>query len=203
MHVIGLTGGIASGKSTVAETLGELGSTVLNADLLGHEAYLPGKDAWKEIVAEWGEDLLDAETKQVDRRKLGGIVFSDPEALQTLNRIVWPRIYAIVAERFDSYRNDDVGVVILEAAVLIEANWMPLVDELWVTTTDEGEASRRLQARNTMTEQEALARIRSQMTNEERIEYADVVIDTNRTIPQVEERVRELWGARFGAKTPG
>ena len=125
MRAIGLTGGIASGKSTVSETLQELGATILNADLIGHEAYLPGKDAWKDIVAAWGEDLLDPETKIVDRRKLGGIVFSDPEALQTLNRIVWPRIYDMVAERFEGFRNGGVDVVVLEAAVLIEADWIP------------------------------------------------------------------------------
>ena len=96
MQTIGLTGGIASGKSTVSETMQELGATILNADLIGHEAYLPGKDAYKDIIAAWGEDLIDPESKLVDRLKLGGIVFGDPEALQTLNRIVWPRIYEMV-----------------------------------------------------------------------------------------------------------
>lgn len=203
MQTIGLTGGIASGKSTVSETMQELGATVLNADLIGHEAYLPGKDAYKDIIAAWGEDLIDPESKLVDRRKLGGIVFGDPEALQTLNRIVWPRIYEMVADRFEGFKNDGADVVVLEAAVLIEANWMPLVDEVWVTTTNEDEASRRLQARNEITEEQALTRIRAQITNQERLKHADVVIDTNHTIPEVQERVRELWHARVHSLTPG
>ena len=203
MHTIGLTGGIASGKSTVSDTMQELGATVLNADLVGHEAYEPGKPAYDEIIEAWGQDILDTDTKFVDRRKLGGIVFSDPEALHRLNSIVWPRIYDMVAERFDGYRNDGLDVVVLEAAVLVEANWMPLVDEVWVTTTAEDEASRRLQARSGVSEEDALARIRSQITNQERVRHADVVIDTNRSIPEVQERVRELWHARVHSLTPG
>ena len=203
MHTIGLTGGIASGKSTVTDAMQELGAVILNADLVGHEAYEPGKPAYDDLIKAWGQDIVDPETKFIDRRKLGGIVFSDPAALHTLNSIVWPRIYDMVAERFDAYRKDDVDVVVLEAAVLIEANWMPLVDEVWVTTTSEEEASRRLQARSSITEEQALARIRSQITNQERLNHADVVIDTNRTIPEVQERVHELWHARVHSLTPG
>ncbi len=202
MHTIGLTGGIASGKSTVSEAMQELGATVLNADLVGHEAYEPGKPAYDEIIKTWGDDLVDPDTKFIDRRKLGGIVFGDPTALHTLNNIVWPRIYDMVAERFDAYRTDAVDVAVLEAAVLVEANWMPLVDEVWVTATAEEEASRRLQARNDLTEEQALARIRAQITNQERMQHADVVIDTNRSIPEVHERVRELWHARVHSLTP-
>ena len=203
MHAIGLTGGIASGKSTVTDAMQELGAVILNADLVGHEAYEPGKPAYDDLIKAWGQAIVDPETKFIDRRKLGGIVFSDPAALHTLNSIVWPRIYDMVAEHFDAYRKDDVDVVVLEAAVLIEANWMPLVDEVWVTTTSEEEASRRLQARSSITEEQALARIRSQITNQERLNHADVVIDTNRTIPEVQERVHELWHARVHSLTPG
>ena len=200
MLVIGLTGGIASGKTTVSETLKEFGAVIVNADLIGHEAYLPGRDAWKDIIAAWGEDLLDPETKEIDRRKLGGIVFADPEALQTLNRITWPRIYDMVAEKLDGYRNDDVNVVVLEAAILIEADWLDLVDEVWVTAAPEEEASRRLQNRNGLTEEQALQRIRSQITNEERAKHATVIIDTKHTIPEVQECVRQLWRERAPVK---
>ena len=201
MLVIGLTGGIASGKSAVSETLKELGATILSADLIGHEAYLPDKDAWKDIVATWGEDILDPETRQVDRRKLGGIVFSDPEALQTLNRITWPRIYDMVAEILDGYRKDGVKVAVLEAAILIEADWLDLVDELWVTAAPEDEASRRLQNRNNLTEEQALQRIRSQISNEERAKHATVLIDTSPSIPEVEEKVRNIWKERAPASS--
>ena len=202
MLAIGLTGGIASGKSTVSDTLKELGAIVINADLVGHEAYLPQKPAWKDLVETWGEDILVPETKEIDRRKLGGIVFSSPEALQTLNKIMWPRIYDMVAERFETLRSEGTAVVVLEAAILIEASWMPLVDEVWVTATTEAEASRRLQERNKLTEEQAIARIRSQITNDERKKHATVFIDTNPPIPEVERHVRELWAERIATNAP-
>ena len=93
MQVIGLTGGIASGKSLVNEILrDEYDATIISGDELGHQAYLPDTDAWKDILARWGEDLMNPESREIDRRKLGGIVFADPEELKALNEITWPRI---------------------------------------------------------------------------------------------------------------
>lgn len=200
MLVIGLTGGIASGKSTVSETAKELGAFILNADLVGHETYLPGTDAWKDIVATWGEEVLVPETKEVDRRKLGPIVFGSPEALQTLNRIMWPRMYDIMDQKLEAYRRQGVPVVILEAALLIEANWTPLTDEVWVTVASEEAVIQRLQGRNGLTREQALARIRSQLSAEERAKHADVIIDTNTTIPEVQEQVHQLWRERVEAR---
>jgi dephospho-CoA kinase len=200
MLVIGLTGGIATGKSTVSDTLKELGATIINADLVGHESYLPGKPAWKDIVATWGEDkVLDPETKNVDRRKLGAIVFGDPDALQTLNRIVWPRIYDMTAEKIEEHRRQGVSVLVLEAAVLIEANWTPLVDEVWVVVTPPEVAVKRLMGRNNLTEEQAFARIRSQISNEERVKRATVVIENAGALGEVKERVRQLWRERAEA----
>ena len=93
MQVIGLTGGIASGKSLVNEILrDEYDATIISGDELGHQAYLPDTDAWKDVLARWGEDLMNPESREIDRRKLGGIVFADPEELKALNEIMWPRI---------------------------------------------------------------------------------------------------------------
>jgi dephospho-CoA kinase len=193
MLVIGLTGGIASGKSTVAENLNELGAVLINADLVGHQAYAPGTDAWQDIIATWGEDLADPETKEIDRRKLGGIVFSDPEHLKTLNAITWPRIYNLVEDTLDEHRKKGVAVAVLEAAILIEADWTALVDEVWVTTVPVNVASDRLQKRNNLTEEQALQRINSQISNDERTEKAKVVIDTTQTLEEVQNYVRKIW----------
>lgn len=200
MFVIGLTGGIASGKSTATSTLQELGATILNADLVGHEAYRPGMDAWKDIVASWGEDVLVPETKEVDRRKLGAIVFGSPDALQTLNRIMWPRMYVIMGEKLEGLRKQGVAVAVLEGAVLIEANWTPLVNEVWLTVASEEAVIQRLAGRNNLTREQALARIRSQITNEERVKRSQVVIDTNCTIPEVQDKVRKLWKERVAPR---
>ena len=196
MLVIGLTGGIASGKTTVSEQLDGLGAKIINADLVGHQVYLPGTDAYKDIIDTWGEDLADPDTKEIIRQKLGGIVFSDPEHLKTLNSITWPRIYDMVDQILDDHRSNDVKVAVLEAAILIEADWTALVDEVWVTAVPVDVASARLQKRNNLTEEQALLRISSQISNEERAATADVVIDTTPSLEQVEATVLDVWAER-------
>ena len=196
MLVIGLTGGIASGKTTVSEQLDGLGAEIINADLVGHQVYLPGTDAYKDIIDTWGEDLADPDTKEIIRQKLGGIVFSDPEHLKTLNSITWPRIYDMVDQILDDHRSNDVKVAVLEAAILIEADWTALVDEVWVTAVPVDVASARLQKRNNLTEEQALLRISSQISNEERAATADVVIDTTPSLEQVEATVLGVWAER-------
>jgi|TARA_B100001750_G_scaffold248480_1_gene280094 dephospho-CoA kinase len=196
MLVIGLTGGIASGKTTVSEQLDGLGAEIINADLVGHQVYLPGTDAYKDIIDTWGEDLADPDTKEIIRQKLGGIVFSDPEHLKTLNSITWPRIYDMVDQILDDHRSNDVKVAVLEAAILIEADWTALVDEVWVTAVPVEVASARLQKRNNLTEEQALLRISSQISNEERAATADVVIDTTPSLEQVEATVLDVWAER-------
>ena len=196
MLVIGLTGGIASGKTTVSEQLDGLGAQIINAALVGHQVYLPGTDAYKDIIDTWGEDLADPDTKEIIRQKLGGIVFSDPEHLKTLNSITWPRIYDMVDQILDDHRSNDVKVAVLEAAILIEADWTALVDEVWVTAVPIEVASARLQKRNNLTEEQALLRISSQISNEERAATADVVIDTTPSLEQVEATVLDVWAER-------
>ena len=143
MFVIGLTGGIGTGKTHVSKLLQEHGATVINADLVGHEAYLPHTETWREVVAAFGEDILD-EDEQIDRRKLGAIVFSDPAHLQRLNSIVHPRIYAMIRDRIEELTADGVQVVVVEAALLIEAKWTPLADEVWVVTAPQEQVLSRL-----------------------------------------------------------
>lgn len=200
MFVVGLTGGIASGKSTVSEILQENGATFINGDVVGHEAQQEGTDSWKDIIAEWGEDLIDPETRGIDRTKLGPIVFADPANLQRLNEIMWPRMYSMMYEQLQKLEKDGVKIVILEAALLIEAEWTPLVNEVWVTVVDEASAVERLKSRNGLEEDQALARIRSQLSNEERSEHGDVILDTNCTLDEVKEKTYDLWKTRIEGK---
>lgn len=192
MFVIGLTGGIASGKSTVSTVLQDKGAAILYADRIGHEAYRPGTEVWREVVGAFGQDVV-GENGEIDRQRLGQIVFSDPEALRLLNSITHPRMKAMMQERLDALRADGAQVAVLEAALLIEASWLSLADEVWVTVAPPEVAMQRLIGRNGLTPEQAQARIRSQLSNEERIRYAHVIIDTNCSLEEVDSKVNALW----------
>jgi dephospho-CoA kinase len=192
MKVIGLTGGIGSGKSTVSRFLGEMGAVVLDADKVGHQAYQPGTETWKELVAAFGEDIV-APDSTIDRRKLGTIVFADPEALARLNRIVHPRMFDMMKARIEEYRGKGTEVVVLEAAILLEANWTPLVDEVWVTVASESTVVQRTKERTGLPEEQIRARIHSQLSNEERIKQAKVVITNDGDLEELRMKVEELW----------
>lgn len=191
--VIGLTGGIGSGKSTVSSFLAQLGAVVLSADEIGHEALQPYTETWQEVVNAFGKEILKA-GGEVDRQKLGEIVFNDAEALARLNQITHPRMHGIAKKRIEELKRQGADVVVLEAPLLVEANWLDLVDQVWVTAATEATAMRRLCQRSGLSEAQALARIHSQLSSEERLKYADIVIDTNGTLSEVETRVKELWG---------
>lgn len=193
MVVIGLTGGFLSGKSTVIQMLKEMGAVVIDADKVGHEAYLPGTPIWREVVAAFGRGIL-GEDGGIDRRKLGGIVFNDPQALKRLNEIMHPRMRQRMAEMLAELRRDGARVVVLEAAVLLEAGWDSLVDQVWVTVVPEETALKRLQGRgDKLTLEQARARIRSQISNEQRAARAHQVINTDCSLGEVRARVEELW----------
>ncbi len=195
MIVIGLTGGIGSGKSEVSRMLKELGAGVIDADKVGHEAYTPHTETWKEVVAAFGEEILQP-SGEVDRRKLGAIVFSKPSELARLNSIMHPRMYRMLQERLDGLRANGTKVAVVEAAVLIEAKWTPLANEVWVTTANEDVVTQRVQKRNNLPKEEILRRIRSQITPQERAKHATAVIENNEGLEQLQQRVRELWDSR-------
>ena len=198
MQVIGLTGGIASGKSLVNDILrDEYDATIISGDELGHQAYLPDTDAWKDILARWGDDLMNPDTREIDRRKLGGIVFADPAELAALNEITWPRIRTLAEQRIAELTESGSKVIVLEAAIMIEAAWTDLCDEVWVTQAPVEDAVSRLKERNGLTEEQALQRIHSQLSNEEREDYADVLLKNTGTIEELRIRVGELWHARI------
>ena len=192
MKVIGLTGGIGSGKSTVSRFLAELGAVIIDADRVGHEAFKPDTGVWREVVGVFGRQIL-APGGDIDRKKLGEIVFGNAELLARLNQIMHPRMYDMIKAQLGEYRRRGVEVVVLEAPLLLEAGWISLVDEVWVTVAAEPAILRRLQERAGLSQGELLARIRSQLSSEERIKRGDVVINTDCNLDEVRARVRELW----------
>jgi len=192
MKVIGLTGGIGSGKSTVSQFLEELGAVIIDADKVGHEAFKPDTEAWREVVAAFGTEIVKP-GGEIDRNKLGEIVFANPEALAQLNKIMHPRIYALVKALIEGYRRQEVKVVVLEAPLLLEAGWTSLADEVWVTVAPESTVLKRLKRKLRLSEPESLARIRSQLSSKEKIKHADVVIDTDCSLDELRAKVRELW----------
>jgi dephospho-CoA kinase len=192
MKVIGLTGGIGSGKSTVSRFLAELGAAIINADKIGHEVFNPDAEVWREVVAAFGKQVVAA-NGTIDRKKLGAIVFGNPEARIRLNQIMHPRIYDVVKAQLEEYRRQKASVVVLEAPLLLEAGWTSLVDEVWVTTASEDTVLKRLRGRTGLSEAESKARIRSQLPMEERVRYADVVIDTDCDLDKLKAKVEELW----------
>ncbi len=192
MYVVGLTGGIGSGKSTVAEMLKEKGAVVLSADLVGHEVYQPGRPAWQEIVDAFGRQVVAADGG-IDRKKLGATVFADPEALKRLNAITHPRMKELMREKLAELERRGVTVAVLEAALLFDAGWDDLTDEVWLTVAPPLVAARRTAERSRISIEEALARIRAQMSNEERAQRSDVIIETDCDLEETRGRVEEEW----------
>lgn len=192
MKIIGLTGGIGSGKSTVAQFLAELGAVIVDLDKVGHEVLKSGGVVRERIVSEFGKNILTG-SGDIDRTRLGGIVFNDFEALSRLNKIMHPVIDNIINARIEEYRREGVEVVVLEAAALLDADRASQVDEIWVTVAPEAVVLKRLAERTGYSEEESKARIRSQMPGEKRIRQADLVIDTDCSLDELKARVATEW----------
>ena len=192
MRVIGLTGGIASGKSLVSRQLAEHGAEIIDADTLGHEAYRKGTDTHRAVVEAFGPDVAGADG-EIDRKALGEKVFGDPEARRRLEAIVWPAIRRLAEERLAELRAKGTAIAVLDAAVLIEADWLPLVDEVWLVAVSPETARRRLMERNGLSPEQAEARLRAQLPNEKRRPYAQVVIENDGTVEELRRAVDEAW----------
>lgn len=199
MIVIGLTGGIGTGKSEVARMLRELGSVIIDADQVGHEAYTPHSEPWQAVVSAFGDTILQP-SGEIDRRKLGGIVFGDPAQLARLNEIMHPRMARMVADRIEQLREQGTSVVVVEAAILFEAGWDSLVEEIWTTESSIELVIDRLKARNGLSEEEVRKRIGSQMSAEERRSKSAVVVDNSGDMGTLERTVKSLWDSRVKGK---
>lgn len=199
MRVIGLTGSICSGKSTIAQFLAEMGAAIINADEIGHEAYQPHSETWQQVVDAFGTDILTT-GGEIDRRKLGDVVFKDPQALKRLNGIMHPGMHRVAERKVEELKSRGAEVIVLEAPLLVEANWLDLVDEVWVAKASEANALKRCAERSGLSEAEARARLVSQLSPDEKAKHADVLIDTNVSLAEVEAKVKGLWEERFGKR---
>ena len=192
MKVIGLTGGIGSGKSTVSTYLEELGAVVIDADKIGHEAFKPHTAAWHDVVDTFGSEVV-ASNGEIDRARLGSIVFNSPEKREKLNAIMHPRMKQMVSIQIANHRKKGASAVVLEAFGLIEAGWQDIVDEVWLTTSSEEKVVERLKQQRGLSDEQILSRIHSQTPNEEREKHADVIINNDGSLEEMKARVRELW----------
>lgn len=195
MKVIGITGGIGSGKSMITAALREKGYPVIDADQVSRELVEPGSPGLAAIVEGFGPEYLD-ESGCLDRKKMGARVFSDPHALEILNGILHPLLRRSLKERAEALagREETVkkGFLFIDAAILIEAGMADLVEEIWLVYADPEVQIARIQERDGFTREEALARIRAQMPLEEKKKRAHRVLDNNGSREKTLEQLEEL-----------
>lgn len=193
MVVIGLTGGIASGKSTAAGHLKKLGAHVIDADLLGHRVYQPGTRAYAAVVDTFGSDIVDADGK-IDRKILGSKVFGEPQNLERLTNIVWPEIRLMAQAEIENVRKaDSAKIIVLEAAVLFEAGWEDVVEEIWVISLNRDAAVQRAGARDGVDETAVRKRIDAQMTNSARVARGGIIIDNSGSVADLLAQLDDQW----------
>eukprot|EP01039_Chlorochromonas_danica_P000294 gene295-316_t len=173
--IIGLTGGICSGKSTAIKIFREQGYKVIDADLLGHHAYQVNTPCYHQLIQCFGNDIVNTITGEIDRKVLGGIVFSHTDKMTQLREIVWPEIRRLLIEEL--VKSVDDKVIIIEAAVLIEAHWEDLVDEIWIITSEVETSLQRLMQRNGLSEEQAQQRLAMQLSPTDRLAQATASVD--------------------------
>ena len=193
MLKVGLTGGIATGKSFVLSALSDLGCEVVDADKLAHKAIEPGNPAYSEIIQQFGEGILLTD-RTVDRKKLGAIVFGDEKARKLLNSIVHPRVFELQQHWFDELtRRNPHAIAVVDAALMIETGSHKRYDCLVVVHCAPEIQLDRLMARNNLSRDEALKRIESQMPSRDKLPFADYVIDTSGTMEGTRQQVYRLF----------
>jgi dephospho-CoA kinase len=193
MLTIGLTGGIGSGKSTVAQILGEFGAPILDADKVAHTTYAPGAPAYDAVIAAFGAQVVAAD-RTIDRKKLGSIVFGNPERLNQLTSIVWPATRESIRRNVADLRASGAKLpIVVEAAILIEANWQPLFDEIWLVRASREQVVTRIESQRGLKPGETEARIRAQLSDEERAKHATLVIENNGSLEELREMLKTVW----------
>lgn len=184
MKIIGLTGGIASGKSTVSRALRDLGAIVIDADEVAHTIMEPGKPAWEDIIEHFGSGVLNAD-QTIDREKLGAIVFNNPERLQVLNQITHPRVGEQFKQMITTLRAEKSDAVLfMEVPLLYETHMERICDEVWVVWVDEETQIQRLMKRDGLLREDALKRIDAQMSLDEKARRAEFVIDNRFSVEE-------------------
>jgi len=193
-YVIGLTGGSAGGKTNIGSHLESLGAGVVNCDLLGHRAYAPGTPGFDKVVDAFGPGVV--KDGAIDRAALGGLVFGPANSanLNKLNGIVWPEIWDLASREMTRlWKEEDKKVVVLDASVLLAAGWQEKVNQVWVSIVDRKEAVRRIVERDGKTEEEAVKRLESQMSNQEFVDSANVVFCSKWEKQFTQAQVKKAW----------
>ncbi|MGH7230107.1 MAG: dephospho-CoA kinase [Nitrospiraceae bacterium] len=193
MVVVGLTGGLATGKSSVAKLFQECGASIIDADILARQVVEPGKPAWRDIVREFGKVVLNHD-KTMNRQALGKIVFNDREKLRRLNAIVHPRVAREQARLTREVAHKDPhAVVVYDAPLLIEAGAHKRMDNVVVVSADRATQIARLRNRDGISPTEALRRIRAQMSLRQKLKVADYIIDSTLPRKMLKQRIRRLY----------
>ncbi|MGH7412090.1 MAG: dephospho-CoA kinase [Candidatus Methylomirabilis sp.] len=192
MLVVGLTGGICSGKSTVAAMFGQLGAVVIDADRVAHDLQAPGQPLFEAIVSAFGHEVVGDEGR-IDRRKLGAIVFADPKARSRLEEILHPAIIAECERRIQQVAASEATVCLLDAALLIESGRHARFDAIILVEASEAIRLDRLMGQRRLSRDEAMQRIRSQMPGEAKRRHAHFTIDNGGRLEETERQVRVVW----------
>jgi len=193
MLTIGLTGGIGSGKSTAAKILAEFGAPIIDADRVAHTTYAPGGAAYDAVIAAFGAEIV-AVDRTIDRKKLGAIVFGNPDRLNKLTSIVWPATFKSIRAQLDGLRaSGEKMPVVVEAAILIEASWQPLCDEIWLVRASRLAVIDRIERQRGLKPAETEARIRAQLSDDERAKHASLVIDNDGSLDALREVLKRVW----------
>lgn len=189
--IIGLTGGISSGKSTVAKMFAELGIPVVDADRIAREVVEPGEEAYEKIVVHFGADILN-EDRTINRKKLGAIIFNNEEERKVLNSIVHPAVRKKMLEQKERYLQEGYEHVVLDIPLLFENKLTHFVDKTLLVYVDEDVQLARLMARDKLTKEEAQSRIKAQMPLIEKKKLSDEVIDNNESLEKTEQQLRDI-----------
>lgn len=192
MVLIGLTGGIASGKSTVSQMLTELGAKVIDADMVARDVVAKGSPLLGKIAECFGEDILLAD-RSLNRIKLGEKIFHDDGKRQVLNDLMHPEIRKEILRQVDVYTKQSEKLVFLDIPLLFETQWCNFTQENWVVYVDSDKQVERLMKRNDLSREQAVARIQSQMRLCDKIKLADVVIDNNGDLVYTKQQVKNAW----------
>jgi dephospho-CoA kinase len=190
--VIGLTGGIGTGKTETTHVLSELGAVVIESDKVAHQSYLPGTKAHGEIVDRFGDDILD-DSGAIDRKSLGKIVFSDPARRLELEAIVWPATRELTLVRLAEEEKRGTEVVVVEVPKLFESGWDKVADIVWTVESPKGEIGKRVEQRSGLSRSETDSRVAAQLTRDERVERADLVIENDSTLEHLRNQIQRAW----------
>lgn len=192
-YIIGLTGGIGSGKSSIARRIEKLGAAVVDCDKLGHETYKIDTDVYQKIIDTFGKQIINPTDRSIDRKILGKKVFQSPDELKKLTDIVWPAILNLAQARIEQFSNEGKRIIVLDAAVLLEAKWTVAVNEIWIASIPPKEAIRRVVERDHVSAEEAKRRLDAQMSNQERFPYANVLLCTYWAESVTQKQVEHAW----------